>query len=110
MWPLQQQKKFSHPSFFFFFFQTSPIKLKLGLQVGGREFVLIATQLDQSDYLTYTVCVFVCWLVVRSFVPSFLSLFLDYAREPALVLKYPICGFRIFVCMRKELSVIQQIV
>jgi hypothetical protein len=32
-----------------FFFPTPPIKLKLGLQIGGR--LLIATQLDQSNHL-----------------------------------------------------------
>jgi hypothetical protein len=31
------------------FFSTPPIKLKLGLQVGGR--LLLATDLDQSSYL-----------------------------------------------------------
>jgi hypothetical protein len=33
----------------FTFFPTLPIKLKLGLQIGGR--LLIATELDQSNYL-----------------------------------------------------------
>ncbi len=39
---------FSHPSFSFFF-PTPPTKLKLGLQKGRR--LLIATHLDQSNYL-----------------------------------------------------------
>ncbi len=46
------QKYFSHPSFsYLLFFQPHlpPIKLKLGLQIGGR--VLIATHLEQSNYL-----------------------------------------------------------
>jgi hypothetical protein len=42
------QKKFLHPSFSYFF-PTPPIKLKLGLQIGGR--LLIAKHLDQSNYL-----------------------------------------------------------
>jgi hypothetical protein len=33
----------------FTFFPTPPIKLKLGFQIGGR--LLIATHLDQSNYL-----------------------------------------------------------
>jgi len=33
-----------------YFFPTPPIKLKLGLRIGGR--LLIATHLDQSNYLT----------------------------------------------------------
>jgi len=32
-----------------YFFPTPPIKLKLGLQIGGR--LLLATRLDQPDYL-----------------------------------------------------------
>jgi hypothetical protein len=43
------QKYFSHPSIVIYFFPTPPIKLKLGLQMGGR--LLIATHLDQSNYL-----------------------------------------------------------
>jgi hypothetical protein len=35
------QKYFSHPSLVIYFFPTSPIRLKLGLQTGGR--LLIAT-------------------------------------------------------------------
>jgi len=44
------QKYFSHLSLVTFFFPTPPIKLKLGLQIGGR--LLIATHLDKSNYLT----------------------------------------------------------
>jgi hypothetical protein len=40
-------KKFSHPSLIIYFFPTPPIKLKLGLQIGGR---LITTHLDQSNH------------------------------------------------------------
>jgi hypothetical protein len=41
---------FSHPSFSYkLLFPTPPIKLKLGLQEGGR--LLIATHLDQWNYL-----------------------------------------------------------
>jgi hypothetical protein len=43
------QKHFSHPSLVIYFFPTPPIKLKLGLQIGGR--LLIATHLDQSNFL-----------------------------------------------------------
>jgi hypothetical protein len=43
------QKYFSHPSLVTFFFPTPPIKLKLGLQIGGR--LLIATHLDKSNYV-----------------------------------------------------------
>ncbi len=43
------QKYFSHASLVLYFFPTPPIKLKLGLQIGGR--LLIATHLDQSNYL-----------------------------------------------------------
>jgi hypothetical protein len=43
------KKYFSHPSFSDFS-PTPPIKLKLGVQIGGR--LLIATHLDQSKYLT----------------------------------------------------------
>jgi len=39
------QTYFGHPSF-----TTLPIKLKLGLQIGGR--LLITTHLDQSNYIT----------------------------------------------------------
>jgi hypothetical protein len=46
---LTLQKHFSHLSLVIYFFPTPPIKLKLGLQVGGRP--LIATHLDQSNYL-----------------------------------------------------------
>jgi hypothetical protein len=42
-------KKFSHPSLIIYFFPTPPIKLKLGLQIGGR---LITTHLDQSKVST----------------------------------------------------------
>jgi hypothetical protein len=41
------QKYFSHPSFVIYFFPTPAIKL--GLQIDGR--LLIATHLDQSNYL-----------------------------------------------------------
>ncbi len=41
---------FSHPSLVIYFFPTSPIKLKLGLQIRGR--LLIPTHVDQSNYLT----------------------------------------------------------
>jgi hypothetical protein len=40
MWP------FSHPSLVIYFFQTPPMKLKLGLQIG--EILLIANHLDKS--------------------------------------------------------------
>ncbi len=43
------QKNFSHPSLVIYFFPTLPIKLKLGLQIGGR--LLIANHLDQSLWL-----------------------------------------------------------
>jgi hypothetical protein len=44
------QKYFSHPSFSYLpFFPSPPIKLKPGLQKGGR--LVIATHLDQSNYL-----------------------------------------------------------
>jgi hypothetical protein len=43
------QKKFSHSSLVIYFFLTLPIKLKLGLQIGGR--LLTATHLNQSNYL-----------------------------------------------------------
>jgi hypothetical protein len=44
-------KCFSHPSLVIYFFSTPTGKLKLGLQLGGRS-LLIATHLDQSNYLT----------------------------------------------------------
>ncbi len=41
---------FSHPSsVFFVFFPTAAIKLKLGLQIGGR--ILMATDVDGSNYV-----------------------------------------------------------
>ncbi len=40
------QEYFSHPSLVIYFFPNPPIKLKLGLQIGGR--LLIAKHLDQS--------------------------------------------------------------
>jgi hypothetical protein len=43
------QKYFWDPSLVIYFFPTPPIKLKLGLQISGR--LLIATDLDQSNYL-----------------------------------------------------------
>jgi hypothetical protein len=43
------QKYFLHPGLVIYFFPTSPIKLKLGLQIGGR--LPIANHLDQSQYL-----------------------------------------------------------
>jgi hypothetical protein len=43
------QKYFSHPSFGYLLFPSPPIKLKLGLQMGGR--LLIAAHLNQSNYL-----------------------------------------------------------
>jgi hypothetical protein len=43
------QKYFSHPSLVFFIFPTSPLKFKLGLQIGGRQ--LIANRIDQSQSL-----------------------------------------------------------
>jgi hypothetical protein len=44
------QKYFSHPSLIvIYFFPTPPIKLKLGLQTGGR--LLIVAYLDQSNYV-----------------------------------------------------------
>jgi hypothetical protein len=41
------QKYFSHPSWVIYFFQTPPMELKRGLQIGGKQ--LIATHLDQSN-------------------------------------------------------------
>jgi hypothetical protein len=47
MWPC---KNVSHiPVLVIYFFPIRPIKLKLGLQIGGR--LLIATHLDQSNYV-----------------------------------------------------------
>jgi hypothetical protein len=46
---LAKKQKFSHPSLVFFF-STPPIKLKPGLQIGGR--LLISSQLDESLWLT----------------------------------------------------------
>jgi hypothetical protein len=43
------QKYYSHPSSSYLLGKTTPIKLKLGLQIGGR--LLIATYLDQLNYL-----------------------------------------------------------
>jgi len=44
------QKYFSHPSFSYLpLFPSPPIKLKPGLQIGGR--LVIATHLDQSNHL-----------------------------------------------------------
>ncbi len=43
------QKCFSHPSLIVYVFLTPPIKIKLGLQIGGR--LLIETHLDQSNTL-----------------------------------------------------------
>jgi len=43
------QKYFSHPSLVVYFFPTPTIKLKLGLQMGGR--LQIATHLDRANYL-----------------------------------------------------------
>ncbi len=43
------QKCVSHPSLVLYVFPTPPIKLELGLQIGGR--LLIATHLNQSNYL-----------------------------------------------------------
>jgi hypothetical protein len=44
-----RQKYFSHPSVVIYSFPTPHIKLKLQLQMGGR--LVIATHLDQSNYL-----------------------------------------------------------
>jgi len=44
-----QQNYFSHATLGYNFFPTLPIKLKLGLEVGNNQ--LIATHLDQSNYL-----------------------------------------------------------
>jgi hypothetical protein len=44
-------KCFSHPSLVIYFFSTPTVKLKLGMQLGGRS-LLTATHLDQSNYLT----------------------------------------------------------
>jgi hypothetical protein len=44
-----RQKYFSHPSLVIYCLPTPHIKLKLQLQIGGR--LLIATHLDQSNYL-----------------------------------------------------------
>jgi len=41
------QKYFSHPSLVIYSFPTTPIKLKLGLQISGR--LQIATHLNQSN-------------------------------------------------------------
>jgi hypothetical protein len=43
------QKDFLNPSLVIYFFPTQPKKLKLGLQIGGRQ--LTATHLDRSKYL-----------------------------------------------------------
>jgi hypothetical protein len=43
-WDLTLQKYFSHPSLVIYLFPNLPIKLKLGLEIGGRQ--LIATHLD----------------------------------------------------------------
>jgi hypothetical protein len=48
--PIKLQKYFANPSLVIYFFPTPPIKLKLVLQVGER--LLIATHLDQSNYLS----------------------------------------------------------
>jgi hypothetical protein len=45
---LTLHKCFSHPSSVFVFFPTPAIKLKLGLQFGGR--LLMATNMDGSNY------------------------------------------------------------
>ncbi len=45
-----QCKSTQSPSLVIYFFPIAPIKLKLGLQIGGK--LLIATHLDQSNYLT----------------------------------------------------------
>ncbi len=61
---LTMQKYFSHPSLVIYFFPTPPIKLKLGLQIGGG--LLIANYLNhllwlgnqsreqESDHISYT--------------------------------------------------------
>ncbi len=46
---MTMRKYFSHPSFSYLLFPTPPISLKMGLQIGGR--LLVATHLDQSNYL-----------------------------------------------------------
>ncbi len=46
---VMMQKYFWHPSLVFYFSPTPPIKLKLGLHIGGR--LLTANHLDQSEYL-----------------------------------------------------------
>jgi hypothetical protein len=43
------QKEISHPSLVIYYSPTPPIKLRLGLLMSGR--LLIATHLDQSNYL-----------------------------------------------------------
>jgi hypothetical protein len=43
-WYVPLQEYLSHPSLVIYFFTTPPIKLKLGLQIGGR--LLIANHLD----------------------------------------------------------------
>jgi hypothetical protein len=43
------QKYFSHPNVVIYVFVMSPLKVKLGLQIGQKQ--LIATHLDQSNYL-----------------------------------------------------------
>jgi hypothetical protein len=44
-----RQKYFSHPSVVIYSFPTPHIKLELQLQIGGR--LVIATHLEQSNYL-----------------------------------------------------------
>jgi hypothetical protein len=60
------QKYFSHQNLFFNFFPTPPIKLKLGLQIGVM--LLIATHMDQSDYLANQ--------QILGFVVPFISLYI----------------------------------
>ncbi len=72
-WSLQ--KYFSHPSLAIYFFPIPPIKLKLGVQIGGR--LLIANHYNlpirnrgqQSDHICYTLL----WQVL-GFVVTFTSL------------------------------------
>jgi hypothetical protein len=60
------------------------------------------TQLDQSDYQTYTGYVYVCAYVGCLVGSSFLGLFLDYAREPAVYLTSLSVGSGVLVVREKN--------
>jgi hypothetical protein len=67
------QEYFSHQSYGINFFPTPPIKLKLGLQIGGR--LVIANHLDQSETGSGSQIVFInSSLVVIGFAVPFTSL------------------------------------